>query len=171
MVRGCLLLSRSRQVVTVCPRVCRLLAQVSLWAVAAAAAVAVAAAQNYPPEVLKNMNLSASPCDDFYGAWLSHHRPHTGRDTASATALCTVHAWEQAHASGLCDVGCRVCACACRTLSVNAEYACGGWIASTVLPPTEDVIFKSISTISARNEDIMAGILTNNTYPKVRRRT
>lgn len=38
-------------------------------------------------------------------------------------------------------------------------YSCGGWIASTPLPPDEDAIFKSISGIENNNQLILKSIL------------
>ena len=51
---------------------------------------------------------------------------------------------------------------------IVAEYACGGWIAQTPLPPTEAAIYKSITTIQNYNDGILTQILQNNNYAKVR---
>jgi len=48
------------------------------------------------------------------------------------------------------------------------EYACGGWIAKTVLTPTEDVVYKSISTIEASNTAILNTIIQDNNYAKLK---
>ena len=50
---------------------------------------------------------------------------------------------------------------------IVAEYACGGWIAQTPLPPTEAAIYKSITTIQNYNDGILTQILQNNNYAKV----
>lgn len=48
------------------------------------------------------------------------------------------------------------------------EYACGAWIASTVLSPTEAFVFKSITTIQDNNDAVESGVLQNNSYALLR---
>lgn len=134
-----------------------------------AALLCVAAAGPvYPPEVLKNMNLSADPCVDFYGACpcpMAQSELVAGAGVPFPTSSSPLR---RSCRRPCCLSHCLMCVSLFPPPFPVAEYACGAWIASTVLGPTEDVIFKSISTIQNNNDAIIAGILQNNSYPKVR---